>query len=600
MNKKSSKNIFHFWKELRYLLKLYDVNRWIVLLIFLISTIASATSIAANIIFAYIIDNFLSEKALMKPFDNTNFIWVLIYLIGCYVFGECSLMITHWFTVVTSQKVAHKIRMKAYKAIMSMPVSFFEKQQRGALMSTLTNDVDNVANGLLVLIGQSMVTFNYTFLCLGFIAYFSPYLFLVTIATLPLFVIIIGIFVKLSMPYYKTKQNQLAKMNSYTEEVINGQHVLNSFNKNKETIENFRKHNKNLFKPTLKANIISGISYPIGYSLSNVMILIVISVGIILSINGTTGGNGMVSVGSLIAVYTYIRLFTNKLMESLNVFQSTQQGVSSSSRLKELIELKPEYENENLIKITSTHGDVEFQNVSFSYTNDLKNLQLKNVSFKAKKGDTIAIVGATGAGKTTIVNLLSKFYLPTQGKILLDGIDIDSINSNNLRTHISTVLQDVFLFNDSIMENIRYGNLDATDEEVIEACRLSHAHDFILKLENGYQTQILEENNILSQGEKQLISISRAILANKNILILDEATSNVDIQTEKEIQKSIINLTKEKTSFIIAHRLSTIINATKILVVKQGEIIEQGNHEELIQLNGEYKQMYESGYENNE
>ncbi|MBU4692172.1 ABC transporter ATP-binding protein/permease [Mycoplasma zalophi] len=590
----------NYRKEFKHLISLYDIPKYVIFLIYLVTLIATATIIATNYLIGWVFDKYFSVDALNNGFDANNFILILVAIAACYIVSNSMLLATNVFSVRASQKAATQIRLKAYNRLMKMPISYFDKQNSGSLMSTLTNDIDMVAQGLLLVISKFMILINFTILSISLIFILSPYLALLSIALIIFLYSFSFIFLKLAMPQFRARQDKLSNLNGHIEEIIKGQHLIRSFNKVELANREFDKFNNSLVKPSLKANIFSQMVYPYSNFASMLLQLIVTIVGTLLILNNKNGGNGVLTFGNLIVITMYLKMFTNQLLESVDIVSSVQAAVASSSRIRELASLRPEVDQTKLKNISDFKGDVKFENVDFSYTNNPDKLQLKNATFWAKKGQTIAIVGPTGAGKTTIVNLLSKFYLPLKGDILLDDKNILSISEQSWRDQISIVLQDTYLFKGTILENLRYGNLNATDEEIKQAAKMSFAEDFILKLDHDYNTIIDQTGSILSQGERQLIAITRAILANKNILVLDEATSNVDTQTEKKIQKAMLHLMEGKTSFVIAHRLSTIVSATAILVINNGEIIEKGSHEELMALNGFYTKMYNTGFEDNE
>ncbi|MGX9340649.1 ABC transporter ATP-binding protein [Mycoplasma sp. 4044] len=588
-----------YWKEFKKMIKYFDKNELKTISIFFVSLLSAAVTVLANFLVGKLIDKFFLPNKI-AGFDQNKFIIFLIYLAICYILGQAFILIINWFSAKMAMRAAAQMRLQSYKNLMKMPLSYFETKNSGQLMSTLTNDIDNVAMGLMTLISQAMITINFTIICLIAIFVTAPFIGLFTVALIPVLYTAMFLFIKFAMPAFHQQQISISMVNGFVEEIIKGQNIITSFNRQEEMIKRFKVHNDNLVKPAMKAGILGGITYPYSNLAAMILRLAVISLAAFLIMNNKSGGNGVMTLGALSAVNIYLVIFTNQFIQVMNVFSTIQMAVASSSRISEMMVLKPEIDNSKLLTITDIKGDIKFENVDFSYTNDPENLQLKKASFWAKKGQSIAIVGPTGAGKTTIVNLLSKFYQPLGGKILVDDRDLTQYSEESWRDNISVVLQDTFLFKGTIKENLRYGNLKATDEEIHEAAKLAHADEFIQKLEHGYDTVIDQSGSNLSQGERQLIAIARAILSNKDILILDEATSNVDVHTEKNIQKAMLNLMKGKTSFIIAHRLSTIVNSTCILVVDKGQIVEKGNHQELLALKGMYEKMYHSNFEDND
>ena len=525
-----------------------------------------------------------------------------------FIIGLCIMFLTyflHHIFNLTNELLANKasliatklMRSDAYKAIMKMPVSFFDKSNKGEIMSILSNDIDNIMLGLS---GSLPYIFNIIFsiiISFGFMFYYSVYLTLICIVLFPILFSVVGILLIKAVPQWRKQQKRVGKINGYIEEHLAAQHLIKAYGKQNFINKEFKVKNDNLFKSSFKASLYSGIVWPYSHSATILLQFLISLIGVVFALANISSGSGKkITVGILTSFGVYIRLMSIKINNLFENIGSIQIAITSATRVIALSKLKPEIDQEKLPKINDVDGQIEFKNVSFSYSNDNNNLQLQNASFLAKKGQIFAFVGPTGAGKTTIINLLSKFYIPLSGEILMDGKKSTDINEQSWRDNISMVLQDTFLFKTTILENLRYANPQATNEQIKEAAKISKAEEFILNLENGYDEIILEGGQNLSQGQRQLLAITRAVLANKKILILDEATSNVDTRTEKNIQSAMLSLMKGKTSFIIAHRLSTIINADKILVVNDGKIVEQGKHQELLSKKGFYEKLYNSSF----
>ena len=389
--------------------------------------------------------------------------------------------------------------------------------------------------------------------------------------------------------FFVNRQKELGTMNGFIEEMVSGQKAVLLFSQEKHVIDEFSKINKRLTKSAIIADGISGVMGPINNFINNLTYLIVAVVGGVMILNGAN-----ITIGIVFSFILYLRNFTRPINEILNLFNTIQSALAGAERVFEVIDEKPEKDLESAKEVQEIKGDVSIKNVDFSYIEGKR--ILKNANIEAKEGQTIAIVGPTGAGKTTIINLLTKFYDIDSGEILIDGVNIDKISRKSLRKNIAMVLQDTYLFSETIMENIKYGRVDATDEEVVKAAKIANAHHFIKQLPDGYNTILSDNGSNLSQGQRQLLAIARAILTKSSILILDEATSSIDTRTEVVIQEAMHKLKKGKTSFVIAHRLSTIKNADMILVLNNGEIIERGNHKELLAKEGFYANLYNSQF----
>ena len=567
----------------------------IIILNFL-SSIFLATS---TFLIGFVVDYALGFDQLKAGgiFSNSKFIIGLSIMFLTYLFHHIFNLINELLANKASLIAAKLMRSDAYKALMKMPVSFFDKSNKGEIMSVLSNDIDNVMLGLS---GSLPFIFNIFFtliISLGFMFYYSTYLTLICLALFPILFLFVGILLTKAVPQWHKQQKRVGVINGYIEEHLAAQHLIKAYNQEKNINKEFKSKNDHLFKSSFKASLYTGIVWPYSHAATTLLQFLISMIGVIFALGKIPSGSGKeITVGILTSFSIYIRFMTIKINNLFENIGSIQIAITSATRIIAISKLKPAINEEKLDLLNNVEGQIEFKNVNFSYTNNLNDLQLKNASFLAKKGQVFAFVGPTGAGKTTIINLLSKFYLPLSGEILIDGYKSSDINEKSWRENISIVLQDTFLFKTSIMENLRYANQNASDDEIKEAAKISRADEFITNLKNGYNEIILEGGQNLSQGQRQLLAITRAIIANKKILILDEATSNVDTRTEKNIQNAMLSLMKGKTSFIIAHRLSTIVNADRILVVNSGEIVEQGNHKELLAKKGFYEKLYNSSF----
>ena len=512
---------------------------------------------------------------------------ILGILLGMYAVSALFSFIQGWLMTGVSQKMCYNLRDAISKKLNRLPISYYESRNVGEILSRITNDVDTLQMSLNQCITQLITSVTTVIGILIMMLSISPIMTLIAIVILPLSGMMVGLVVKKSQKYFVAQQKYLGKINGQIEEVYSGQNIVKAFNREDIVLDEFDKTNEVLYKSAWKSQFLSGMMQPIMSFISNLGYVAVAVVGGFLVINHT------IEIGDIQSFIQYVRSFTQPLAQVSNMFQSM---VAAAERVFELLD-EPEEELyvENPVKLDNVEGNVTFDHVSFGYKPD--KIIIHDFSCEVKPGQTVAIVGPTGAGKTTMVKLLMRFYDANTGSIKVDGHDIKDFNRYDLRDNFGMVLQDTWLFKGTIMENIRYGRLDATDEEVIAAAKAAHAHHFIKTLPDGYQMELNEDASNVSQGQKQLLTIARAILADKKILILDEATSSVDTRTESRIQKAMANLMRGRTSFVIAHRLSTIKDADMILVMKDGDIIEQGNHEELIAKNGFYASLYNSQFE---
>lgn len=515
---------------------------------------------------------------------------ILGILLGMYAVSALFSFIQGWLMTGVSQKMCYNLRDAISKKLNRLPISYYESRNVGEILSRITNDVDTLQMSLNQCITQLITSVTTVIGILIMMLSISPIMTLIAIVILPLSGMMVGLVVKKSQKYFVAQQKYLGKINGQIEEVYSGQNIVKAFNREDIVLDEFDKTNELLYKSAWKSQFLSGMMQPIMSFISNLGYVAVAVVGGFLVINHT------IEIGDIQSFIQYVRSFTQPIAQLAQVSNMFQSMVAAAERVFELLD-EPEEELyvENPVKLDNVEGNVTFDHVSFGYKPD--KIIIHDFSCEVKPGQTVAIVGPTGAGKTTMVKLLMRFYDANTGSIKVDGHDIKDFNRYDLRDNFGMVLQDTWLFKGTIMENIRYGRLDATDEEVIAAAKAAHAHHFIKTLPDGYQMELNEDASNVSQGQKQLLTIARAILADKKILILDEATSSVDTRTESRIQKAMANLMRGRTSFVIAHRLSTIKDADMILVMKDGDIIEQGNHEELIAKNGFYASLYNSQFE---
>lgn len=515
---------------------------------------------------------------------------ILGILLGMYAVSALFSFIQGWLMTGVSQKMCYNLRDAISKKLNRLPISYYESRNVGEILSRITNDVDTLQMSLNQCITQLITSVTTVIGILIMMLSISPIMTLIAIVILPLSGMMVGLVVKKSQKYFVAQQKYLGKINGQIEEVYSGQNIVKAFNREDIVLDEFDKTNEVLYKSAWKSQFLSGMMQPIMSFISNLGYVAVAVVGGFLVINHT------IEIGDIQSFIQYVRSFTQPIAQLAQVSNMFQSMVAAAERVFELLD-EPEEELyvENPVKLDNVEGNVTFDHVSFGYKPD--KIIIHDFSCEVKPGQTVAIVGPTGAGKTTMVKLLMRFYDANTGSIKVDGHDIKDFNRYDLRDNFGMVLQDTWLFKGTIMENIRYGRLDATDEEVIAAAKAAHAHHFIKTLPDGYQMELNEDASNVSQGQKQLLTIARAILADKKILILDEATSSVDTRTESRIQKAMANLMRGRTSFVIAHRLSTIKDADMILVMKDGDIIEQGNHEELIAKNGFYASLYNSQFE---
>ena len=590
---KAIKKSDNFGKTLKRIIKLlfkkYTVSSTLVVVFALVSTVF-------GIVGPKIMGRATTElfEGLVAKINNTGSInfekiaGILLTVLGLYLLSALFMFIEGWLMSNISQNLTYDIRKDISKKINTLPMGYFEQRTVGETLSRVTNDVDTLGQSL----NQSFTQIiSNTTMVLGVLVMMftiSPLMTLIAIVLLPISGILLGILTKASQKYFTGQQKSLSDVNGQVEESYAGQNIIAAFNHKDKSIKEFNAKNGELYASSWKANFFSGLMFPVINFVGNLGY-----VGIVFS-GGLLVAKGTIGVGDIQAFIQYIRNFTQPIGQIAQSMTEIQKMAAAGERVFEFLDAKDEEVVETTEVIENKEGNVIFDHVRFGYVED--QIIIKNFTSDVKKGQMVAIVGPTGAGKTTMVKLLMRFYELNGGSISIDGKDISKLSKEELRSYFTMVLQDTWLFKGTIMENLRYGRLDATDEEVIEAAKAAHIHHFIKTLPGGYDMELNEDASNISQGQKQLLTIARAILADKPILILDEATSSVDTRTEVLIQKAMNKLMEGRTTFVIAHRLSTIRNADKILVLKDGDIIEQGNHDELLEQKGFYSELYQSQF----
>lgn len=516
---------------------------------------------------------------------------IVIALLAAYFADAFITFLQGWLMAGVSQKIIVNLRRSLFLKLQKLPIAFFDTHTHGEIMSRLSNDIENVSSTISQSTTQLMAGAITIAGSLIMMLILSPILTLASIVTVPLVFLLTRTIAKNTSVLFKAQQAQLGLLNGHIEESISGIAVVKAFNHEDKAIQEFDEVNAKLRDVGLKALIWSGYLMPLMNVINNFGFAMVAAVG------GALAVRNLVTIGVIASFLSYSRQFSRPLNDLANIFNTLQSAIAGAERVFDILDEKDEMaDKDDAIVLKNPKGNVVFENVTFGYRSDVS--VLKNISFEAKQGSNTALVGPTGAGKTTIVNLITRFYDVTEGRILIDGIDIRSYTRDSLRKCFGIVLQDTYLFSGTIKENIKYGNLDATDKEIEKAAKMANADVFIRRLPKSYDTVLSESGNNLSQGQRQLLAIARAMLSDPSILILDEATSNVDTRTELHIQEAMLKLMDGRTSFIIAHRLSTIRNSNTIMVIDGGEIVEKGNHDSLIKNDGIYSKMYYNQFKN--
>lgn len=511
--------------------------------------------------------------------DFTSLFNILIMVSILYVVSGIFSYLQSYFLIKIATKISYDLREKLMDKITNLPMEKVEENKRGDILSRITNDIDSLQHGItqsFIQLTTAVITLIGVFIMMLSI---NIWMTLATIILIPIAFLVIRFITKYSQSYFLKQLVHKGSLNAQIEETFTGHDIIRAFNQEEISMEKFEGDNEKWFDQEWKSQFYSSLNGPLMNFISNFAYVVIAVLGAIFVLEKA------ITVGDILAFFQYVQSFTRPIQQITRVMNQIQTAMAASERIFEFLELEDE-ENPSTKQITEIKEEITFENVSFGYNPDEK--IIKNLSFNVKKGQKIAIVGETGAGKTTIVKLLMRFYDIDSGSIKIDGVDIKEYDKHSLRSLVGMVLQDSWLFSDTIESNIRYGNLEASDDEIIEASKQVYADNFIRQLPEGYQTELNEDSDNISHGQKQLLTIARTIISTKEVLILDEATSSVDTRTEKLIQKAMDKLMENKTSFIIAHRLSTIRNADKIIVIENGEIIEQGNHEELLAKKGYY------------
>ena len=553
-------------------------EKWKLFLVILMVLASSALGLLGPYLVGMAIDDFIVAK------QATGLGVLIIWLVIIYALHSLSIFLQNYWMIGIAQNTVYTLRKQLFEQFHQLPIAFFDKRQQGELMSRVTNDMDNINNTLnqsVIQIFSSIITLIGT---ISVMLWLSPLLTFITMTIIPLLFIAMRWITKRTGPLYKMQQNDLGELNGYVEEIVSGQHIVKTFSQEERVIREFRERNRQLKLSGFWAQTIAGYIPKVMNSLN------FLSFALIAFFGGMLAIKGYVTVGVIVIFTEYARQFTRPLNELSNQFNILLSAVAGAERVFSVLdEKREESDEENASELDQVEGYFQFKDVSFSY-NDTP--VLKNIQLEVQPGETVAFVGHTGAGKTTLINLISRFYNYEEGKILLDNRELKNIKRSSLRSHMAFVLQDTFLFSTTVRENIRYGKLDATDEAVELAAKRANAHHFIERLPDGYDTILDQEGGSLSQGEKQLLAIARAMIREPSILILDEATSNIDTITELKIQEGLKRLMKNRTSFIIAHRLNTIQQADRIVLLENGRIVEKGKHEELMKLRGNYYRLY--------
>ena len=573
----SLKVIFRLWGYLK--------EQWhLMLVVLLLLLISSGATITASYLLRPIINDYI------LPHNIPGLIKMTTILLLVYIIGAVSALWQNRLMIMVAQRTVSSLRNNLFVKMQTLPVSFFDTENHGELMSRFTNDMDTVSDSLNTSITQFITSILTLIGVFVMMLYISPMLTLVTVVMVPVMLWIAAQIVKKSKTYFSLQQNAVGTMNGYAEEMITGLKTVKVFGHEEEAEKYFNSLSDSLQDKASKAQLYSGMMMPIMQNLNTINFALTAAVG------GALAVLKGLDIGGLAAFLQYSRQFGRPVNEISSQYNSLQVALAGAERIFAILDEAGETPDaSNAVVLNNVKGDVQLTDVTFYYNKE--KIILKNISLHAEPGKKIALVGTTGAGKTTIMNLLPRFYDIQSGKITIDGVDIRKMKRNFLRKLLAVVLQDTHLFTGTVMENIRYGRLDASDEDVIKAARLTGADSFIDRLPASYQTVLENDGNNLSQGQRQLLNITRAAIAQPVILIFDEATSSIDTRTEKIIQQGIDQLMRGRTSFIIAHRLSTIENADEILVLDNGEIIERGNHDFLLKKNGRYYELYKTQFD---
>ncbi len=592
INREKPKNL---GKTISRLLKYSGKSSFILIFLIVATVIVTGADVLAPMFQQLAIDEFYFDAGGVLRVNMTALIGVLIVMFCAYIIRAVSQLIQARVAAKLAQNTVYHIRRDLFNKISKLPISYTDRHRHGDIMSRLTNDAENVStamsqsltalfSGVLTLIGA---------LCM--MLYYSWIVTLVAVVTIPLTILVSSTLAKFMRKYFIRRQKLHGQLNGQIEEMVTGYKTVMAYGKEPDAIEKFGEISDNFRSCSISARVWGSIMGPVMNFIGNLQYVLIAAVGGYLILNADSITGAAFTIGSVQAMLQYSKKFSHPINMIANQYSTILTALAGAERIFAILDSAPEIdEGEEKVDISALRGDIEFKDIDFSYVEGEK--VLKNLNLTVKAGQKVAIVGATGSGKTTIVNLLTRFYEPDSGSITVDGVDITTIPKSDLRRAIAIVLQDTVLFSDTIEKNIKYGREDSTDEDMKRAAHTSYADFFIDRLPDGYATELAESGSNLSQGQRQLLSISRAVLADPRILILDEATSSVDTRTEMHIQKAMIALMKNRTSLVIAHRLSTIRDADMIVVLNHGRIVETGSHEELLALGGEYHKLYKNQF----
>lgn len=574
-------------KALQRLLPYLKPYRWQLAFIFLLVLTYILLGLLGPYLLGRAVDVFIAQKDVRGLIQNA------LIMLAAYLGYNGFHAMASWLMAGISQKALKQLRRDLFQHFQKLPVQYFDTHSAGGLMSRLTNDIDAINQA----VSQNLISLIAGVLSLAgiIIAMFilNHWLALASLLVVPILFWFTQFVARYTRRGFRDLQKEMGELNSITEEAISGQKVIKAFRRNDAVLKQFRDQNARVFKAGIYANNYALLLMPLTAVLGNFFVIVLAGLGGLLALNG------LVSIGMIATFINYGQNFIQPLRVLANIYNAIQAALAGAERVFEILDTPEEVlDAGDAVALDGIHGHIRFERVNFSYVPDFP--IIKDMSLEASAGEVIALVGPTGAGKTTIINLLTRFYEVQGGSISIDGVDIRQIKKDGLRQKLGIVLQDTFLFSDTVLENIRYGRLDASDDDCVQAAMLADADYFIRQLPQGYQTRLSERASNLSQGQRQLLAIARAILADPAILILDEATSSVDTRTEARIQKALLRLMQGRTSFVIAHRLSTIRDANKVIVINDGEIIEQGNHQQLLEKRGFYHQLYISQFKGHE